>query len=397
LNKSLIIAGVAIIALVIALFFILSEPTGGPGELSREDEIDRQTSDPTREYIEQDGELVDGTDTAVSYEQVLEDYRRWAQYPPNSRPLKANYFDQIEHHWIPLEPKVMPIVGADGKLVEGKHSCLLQPLNHTVTEGQVMEVTLRCAPPAEGAPGVPLEIQNIKLVRYFNEKEWQVPTPEVTEGTKENDYTYKLTYRPRAEDWGDMDLVVDFKVPSEKNDFTHTLKGYFFSSPVAPAQFRGIAGERIDDDGLVIIAEVAVRFPGRYTIEANLFNDDGPVGVSRTDVRLKAGPQNVEIKFFGKVFHDQNAPGPYKVVGLRGSQDTTPLDPVDLNKSPEEVEKLLAKLESTEPQRRQIPTWEGDYRTEPYKLDVFSGGEWDSPEKRERLEELRELAELAGE
>lgn len=397
MKKSLIIAGAVIIALIVVLIVFLSEPTGGPGELSREDQIDRQTNDPTQEYVEQDGQLVDGTDVAVSYEQVLEDYRRWAQYPPDSRPLKANYFDQIEHHWIPLPAKVMPIIGPDGKPAEGKHACLLQPLNHTVTEGQVMEITLRCAPNAEGAPGVPVEIKEIKLVRYFGEKEWQTPTPEIEPGTKDNDYTYKLTYRPRQEDWGDMDLSVDFKVPAEKVDFTHTLKTHFFSSPVAPAQFRGVAGERIDEDGLVIIVEVAARYAGRYTIEANLFNEDGPVAISRTDARLTAGPQNIEIKFFGKVFHDQNAPGPYKVVGLRGHQDTAPLDPADLKRSPEEVEKILAKLESTEPHRRQIPVWEGDYQTEPYKLDVFSGGEWDSPEKRERLAELQELAELAEE
>ena len=391
MKKSLIVAGVVIVALIVALVVFLSDSGGGSG-LSRNDEIDRQMKDPTGEYIDQGGQMVDGADAAVSYEQVLEDYRRWAQYPPNSRPLKANYFDQIEHHWIPQQPTVMPVVGPDGKVYEGQHACLLQPMNHTVTEGHIMEVTLQCRTTQEGGPAVPVEIKTIKLVRYFNEKEWQVPTPEVTPGSQANEFTYTLKYQPRQEDWGDMSLSVDFVVPAEKEKFTHTLKTHFFSSPVAPAQFRGVAGERIDNGSLIITVEVNARFAGRYTIEANLFNDEGPVAIARTDARLAAGPQNVDLQFFGKIFHDQNAPGPYKLVGLRGQQDTAPLDPEDLNKSPEEVEKLLAKLESTEPHRRQIPTWDGTYSTEPYKLDVFSGAEYDSPAKRERIEELRALA-----
>ena len=141
-----------------------------------------------------------------------------------------------------------------------------------------------------------------------------------------------------------------------------------------------------------MIVEINARFAGRYTIEANLFNDDGPVAFSRTDVRLAAGPQNVELKFFGKIFHDQNAPGPYKLVGLRGQQDTAPLDPEMLNRSPEEVETILEKTVSTEPHRRQIPTWDGTYQTDPYPLETFSNAEWNSEVKRQRLAELQELA-----
>ena len=296
MKKTIIIAGVAIVGLLIVLLVFLNQPTSGP-ELSREDSIDRSTDDPTRQYYEQDGQLVDGTDAAVSYEQVLEDYRRWAQYPPNSRPLKINYTDQIEHHWIPLEPTPMPIVDSEGKATEGKHSCLLQPLNHTVTEGQKLEATLRCTGLAEGAPAVPIEIKSMKLTRYFGEKDLNLETPKLLPGTAENDYTYKLTYEPRRDDWGDIELVVDFVIPSEAEKYQHTLKGHVFSSPVAPAQFRGVAGERIDDGSLIVIVEINARFAGRYTIEANLFNDDGPVAFSRTDVRLAAGPQTLKIQF----------------------------------------------------------------------------------------------------
>jgi hypothetical protein len=395
MKKSIIAIGAVIVALVVVLVVFLSQPAGGP-DRAREDAIVRQNSDPTLQYQQSGdgGSMVDGAETEVSYEQVLDDYRHWAQYPPDSRPLKANYTDQIEHHWIPLPPRPMPIIGPDGKAKDPQHACLLQPLNHTVTEGQQMEVTLQCrAMAGDGAgQGAPLEIKNIRLVRYFDEKEYNTEQPRVTEGDKANKFTYRLTYVPRKDDWGDMELTVDFVVPAEKEPFTHTLKAHFFSSPVAPAQFRGVVAERIQDGSLIIVAEVNARFAGRYTIEANLFNEDGPVAVARTDARLKAGPQNVEIQFFGKIFHDQNAPGPYQVVALRGEQDTSPLDPADLNLPPEEVEKMLSTLEATGPQKRTIPTWEGKYTTETYRLEDFSNAEWDSEIKRERMAELKQLA-----
>ena len=220
MKKKIILSGVAIMALLIVLLVYMSRPLGGPDGLSREDEIVRQHTDPTQEY-QQTGDsesMIDGADTHVSYEQVLQDYRHWAQYPPDSRPLQANYPDQIEHHWILLEPRPMPIFTSDGQAKEPRHNCLLQPLNHTVFEGQQMDITLQCRAIAEegaASPAVPIDIKNIRLIRYVDEKEFNTEQPRLTAGTAEDEYTYRLAYAPRKDDWGDMELTVDFVVPSE--------------------------------------------------------------------------------------------------------------------------------------------------------------------------------------
>ena len=255
-----------------------------------------------------------------------------------------------------------------------------------------MEVTLRCATISESGGTTPVDIQEIKLVRRLDTKTWQTETPTVEAGSAENRHLYKITYRPRKDDWGDMHLDVNFTIPGEKGGFTHTLKTHFFSSPTAPARFTGIAGERIEDGSLIITADLNVRFKGRYTIEANLFNEDGPVAYARKDARLNGGPQQVELKFFGRIFHDANAAGPYTLRGLRGIQDTDPLDPALLDKPPEEVEKILANLKTTQPAKRVIPTYAQDYKTQDYELSEFANDRWDSPEKRERIAELRKLA-----
>lgn len=385
----LIIVGGLIAVLLVVVFVLLS---GEDGLTDRDDRIDGRTSDPTQHYELGEEGAIDLAETFVTYETVLDDYRRWAQYPPDSRPLRPSFVDQIEHHWVPLPPQNMPTVNEAGELVEPKYSCRIQPQKHTVTEGEQIEVTLRCAGVGEGSEPVKIDIREVVLKRVLDTQSWQTETPQIEAGTAENRFQYKLTYRPRKDDWGDMFMEVNFVIPAEPGGFTHTLKTHFFSSPVAPAQFEGIAGERIEDGSLIITANLNVKLPGRYTIEANLFNEDGPVAYAREDARLQGGPQQVELKYFGKIFHDANAVGPYILRGLRGIQNTDPIDPINLTKSPEEVDKYLKSVKSTTPHRRTIPTWEKEYKTQDYQLSEFSNSEWDSPEKRERIAELSKLA-----
>ncbi len=384
-----LVIGILLIAAIGAVLFVLF---GGDEEFGREDKIDGRTTDPTREYVLGEDGALDLAQVAVTYEQVLDDYKQWAKYPPDSRPLRAGFIDQIEFHWIPLPPQNMPIPDGKGGLTEPRHACLLQPQTHTVTEGMEMVVTLRCASAGEGGQTVPVDIREIKLIRTLDDKTWQTETPRVEAGTPANKHEYRLLYRPRQDDWGDMSLQVNFAIPGEPGGFVHTLKTHFFSSPTAPARFNGIVAERIEDGSLLVSAELNVRFPGRYTIEANLFNANGPVAYARKDARLGGGTQRVDLEFFGKIFHDQNAEAPYIVRGLRGIQDTDPLDPADLSKPVEEVQKMLATLKTTQPHKRVIPNFEKDYTTQEYRLAEFSNREWDSPIKRERMAELGQLA-----
>ena len=400
MNRTLFVsAGIAAV-LVIVLLVVLST-SGGGGDVTREETLDRSTTDPTEGYIVEDGQVVDLTETRVTYEQVIEDYERWSRYPPNSRPLKISHTDQIEHHWIQLPESPMPVPDGEGGLKDPTFQCRLQPLNHTVTEAQTMRVSLRCAviqredAGPQGAPGTPLEIREVRLIRFVGDNTFRTPQPEIQPGTAENDYTYRLDYRPRRDDWGDMQIEADFVIPAEKSGFTHTLKGHFFSSPTAPAEFSAISGERLENGSLVITAQLNVRLPGRYTIEANLFNADGPVAYARTDERFGGGPQQVELTFFGKIFHDEQAEGPYTLRGLRGIQDTDPVELEMLTRSVEEVEAYLKTVRSDTPHRRVIPGFEEEYETRPYVLNDFASAPWDAPEKQERLAELRELA--AGE
>ena len=190
-----------------------------------------------------------------------------------------------------------------------------------------------------------------------------------------------------------MELTVDFALPEEKTPHLHQLKTHFFSSPQAPAKFTGKFQERLDKGSLIVQAEVQVRLAGNFRLEANLLAADGtPVAHARSETRLGGGVQWVEFLFFGKVLRDGRQPGPYKLSGLRGQQVNLPISPELLALPPEQVEKILASTEQSEPIKRAIIPWIGEYRTEAYQLNQFSDAEWDSEFKRERIAELEKLA-----
>lgn len=386
----IIVSAVIVIILVAGIALLLGRET----ELDKyRRNADGQFDDPTRRLEE-----MAATDALVTYEQVLEDYKKWAQYPPTSRPLRPEYTDVIEFQKIAVPYQMMPIPDGKDGLKAGKFQCRLQPVEHTVTEGEVLEIQLSCQDPEtandpRAAQGTEIRVESMELVRYLDTKTWPVAEPETKPGTQANSFVTSFLFRPKRDDWGNMDFAVKFKLPAEGSGFVHELKTHFFSSPVAPAQFTGSFRERIENGSLVISAELDVRMPGRYEVQANLFaQDETPIATSKVYQKLTGGRQFVDLLFFGKLLHDQGAGGPYTLTGVHGLQDTDPLDPEKLSGPPDEVEKLIQGARTTEPNRRVIPRFKGKFVTQPYSLNDFSSSEYDSEEKRARMEELGKLA-----
>jgi hypothetical protein len=390
-RRILIIASAVLAVLLIAGIVVL---------LARESDLDRYRRDAEGKFEDPTRQLEEmvSADTSVTYEQVLSDYKKWAVYPPNSRPLRPEFTDVIEFQKIPLPFQLMPIPDGNGGLKPGKFQCRLQPVEHTVVEGESMEVQLQCQDPeAAGDPraqqGTEIKVESVELLRYLDTQTWPVADPEIKPGTAQESYITTFVFKPKRDDWGNMDFAVKFKLPAEGSGHTHELKTHFFSSPVAPAQFTGNFRERLDNGSLIISAEMEVRMPGRYEIQANLFAEDQtPIASAKTYQKLTGGRQFVDLLFFGKLLRDYGQGGPYVLMGAHGLQDTDPLDPDKLSGPPDEVEKLIQSTRTTEPNRRVIPRFKGKFVTQPYSVSDFSDKEYDSDEKRERIEELSKLA-----
>ncbi|MCR9144997.1 MAG: hypothetical protein NXI24_22355 [bacterium] len=433
-----------IAALLIAGVFTVYQLTSGSaaGSAARTDphELDLAAQDPTlaRTHFASASENPGDPEGlhSVDFEELLEDYQRWAQYPPNSRPLRREHVDVLEHHWVNIPARTMTITNDQGEVINTGIECRLQPARHSITEKESQQIVLYCQNAGQETMSA-LRIRSHSLTRSAADQQTAVAAEKLTvnDAGKQGDeraadqiYTFQFT--PDRNDWGDIYLETAFEIAGRPGGEVHTMRTHFYSSPTAPAKFTGNFREGVRDGSLIVAAEVLVEDAGRFTIEANLFaepeteanqiaqpetranliaesateaqgivataalrveRDEVPVAYARADARLRRGLQWVELEFFGKVLHDANQPGPYVLRGLRGVQNTGPIDPARLDGTPEEVEAYLATIHQDRPARKQLPYYTSGYLTRPYDLSEFSRTEYDSPAKRERIATIQEL------
>jgi hypothetical protein len=123
---------------------------------------------------------------------------------------------------------------------------------------------------------------------------------------------------------------------------------------------------------LVISLNVDVKEKGLHSFEANVMSGDGATAIGWVEEsrQLDVGPARVDLKVFGKIFHDKGVDGPYLVRDVRG---------------------FLRILDGSE----HNIWWHHDptHLTKAYKTVDFSNKEWDAPEKREKIASMKQLAE----
>jgi hypothetical protein len=160
-------------------------------------------------------------------------------------------------------------------------------------------------------------------------------------------------------------IYVEFETPTARQhahfDFQYTPAGGI------PARFTGGFRDEIVDGSLVVHADVNVAVPGRYLIDCNLYDENNePVAWARFKGQLAAGTATADLSFFGKVFTDASASGPFHIGELRGARFAP----------------------GFEPDLEQMPTFTGTYTTEPYPASAFSDADYDSPQKQQMIELL---------
>lgn len=394
----LLLSGIVIILCVIFLYNKNQKsPFGNPAPQTASDPY--RLEDPSLQ-IPENSSLLEGSqypnsDFDVDIEQVIEDYSEWSKYPPNSRPLRLSHVDVLNPRIIPVSIQEMPMI-QKGEIKNSGYSCHLQPEYHTVTESMLLNIFLSCYQ-SNTDRKQKLIIDNTKIEGRAGKNLFYPPNISGNdagfEGDKiANDLRYTFQFRPRLSDWGDMNLTVQFFIVGDPNKIKYTLTHHFFSSPIAPAIFTGKFLDRIDEGSLFVDVEVQVKEPGIYTIEANLMSEsEEPIGYSRSDKKLTGGKQMISLQFFGKIIASSRESGPYIVTNVRGSLNTDVIQEDLLTKSPAEVDRILSKISDDRPKHKTIPYFEGTYATAAYSLGEFSDKDYDSPEKRQRLADLKML------
>ncbi len=88
--------------------------------------------------------------------------------------------------------------------------------------------------------------------------------------------------------------------------------GFLYSDP--SAHLTGRYRDVLRDGNLVIAAEVEVAELGRFHLAGTLYTMAGePIGYAQAAAELEPGRQWIELSYYGLLFHDRQAAGPYRL------------------------------------------------------------------------------------
>ncbi len=395
-NRTLLYAaGAAIIALLALVLYVLS---------SSDVKDDDQPYMESRDDPSAPGG--GGEDAALGFPSVdpverLERYRQWAQYPPWTRPLSAGQVDLLEPYngnrpavGVIAQPASDCTNGPDGvrtcatpaKFSES--ACQLNPESSISVGREDFRVYLSCT----NARGEKAAVDSLQVRVYRELLGVTTPTlPPVYIGddgsggdATANDKVYTITVRPTQQDWGDLFVEIDAQV----SGFRHNQRTSWFSTPQTVGEFVSGVRDNLVNGNLVFYVPVRINKKGYYEFEANLQEAEGDqrfVASAYFEAELEPGAHTIELTYFGKVLADQGVDGPYVLRELRGRRDNSPISPAEVLRARTEGRSVTAT--HTE------PMWEymrpaANFTSQPYRADQFSAREWDSDEKRRRLELL---------
>src|SRR5215207_447861 len=95
-------------------------------------------------------------------------------------------------------------------------------------------------------------------------------------------------------------------------DIRESMGGFHYSNPAA--HLTGRYRDELRDGSLVVSAEVDVTRAGRFHLAATLYSMTGePVGTAQAAAELEPGRRWIELSFYGLMFHDRQAAGPFRL------------------------------------------------------------------------------------
>ncbi|PJZ71606.1 hypothetical protein CH373_02920 [Leptospira perolatii] len=340
----------------------------------------------------EDGNYLESIDKTITPEIILKDYMEWAEYPPNSRPLTKYNPDLLQPDFIGMV--AIPMVDRPEDKTPNGYSCKLQPLHWAaIGTRDPIYITLECFDTKMQRAN--LDVRSVKFWREFDGQKFGSVLPDYNDkgidgDVKSSDNLYTFSWRPSPKDWGDMYLEAEFVYGKEKKE--GKLLTSFFSSPNQPAEWSGYFSDSPSDGSLVIKAGLNIFKAGNYHLEANLVHpgSGSPIAWASFDGKLQGGRQEVEFLFFGKLLKDAGFDGPYSIQQLRGHRVNLPIDPEWFKQGEAGMKKILA-AKSTEPDKELIAPFKDSYATRTYDLNTFSSKAWQSPEKEQKIQSLREL------
>lgn len=294
--------------------------------------------------------------------ETAKDYREAARYPASSHALKKGDADPVRSKRLPTRQTRR---GPD----EAEPALSVWSAKVSFEKGQPVDLyaTLdnrgKAVAPADLAGEIVDENGAIvALVAYRDDG--QGPDQ------KAGDRVYSARWKPEGlEAPQAASYMVRAKARLMNGDLRQAAGGFLYSDP--SAHLTGRYRDSLRDGNLVISAEVDVTETGRFHLAGTLYAASGePVGFAQNALNLEPGKHWIELAYYGLMFHERQAAGPYKLGALALS--TTTRMPNALNDLVEDA-----------------------YVTRPYRVQQMRADSFERPELVEAAKRLEMDAERA--
>jgi hypothetical protein len=302
-------------------------------------------------------------------QQVLTNYRTWARYPPQSRPLSENADVQTTYTG---SSRKQLFVRKDG-VKRGDVIVRVSQSTAFVTGDETISFEVTCE--GEGRT-LPCAITRAEAARQPNgpsdPASAEVPVRFADDGqppdAKAADATFAALLKPSSTALAGKDGRIGVAVTLRYQSDEGQVFFQFDYTAAEPARFTGKVTEALENGSLALDLEMEVTKPGRYVLAARVDDANGN-GFAYLDhnAELAAGTTKARFLVFGKLVKDQKAVAPFKLRDLSG---------------------FLLK-ENTSPDREVLEPIPGPfYTTKAYKDADFADAEWQSDEKQRHLTEF---------
>lgn len=400
-RKLLLIAGaVLLVVLLVVVLLVLRSGQEGVGD---DRDFMGSRNDPGAPLSADEALGIEANDPV----ERLDRYRRWAVYPPFTRPLhegQADLLDPYNAERPPLGVVSRPARGCTPG-AEGVPQCQepaqMSEMQCSFTPERSISVgrgDFRLFLSCQNAKGERLAIESLqtRVYRELHGKTYpSLPAIHAADDgsagdEKASDRIYTIVVRPTAQDWGDMSVDATMRV----GGLEHAHRASWFSTPQPGAEFAPGIRDEVRNGDLVFLIPLRVSRAGYYEIEANLQETAGEgrlLASAYFEGELGAGAETVELVFFGKVLRDQDAQGPFVLRELRGKRNNSPVTPAMIRQS--RLDGRSISGEHKEPLWEYLLPPETRITTQAYSADQFHNREWDSEEKRERIRLLESALE----
>ena len=246
--------------------------------------------------------------------ETAKDYREAARYPASSHALKKGDAD-------PIRAKRMPTRQTRRGPDDAEPALSVWSAKLSFEKGQAVDLyaTLenrgKAIAPADLAGEIVDETGGIvALVAYRDDG--QGPDQ------KAGDRVYSARWKPEGlEAPQAASYMVRVKARLADGDLRQAAGGFLYSDP--SAHLTGRYRDTLRDGNLVISAEVEVAETGRFHLGGTLYTPAGePIGFAQAAANLEPGRHWLELSFYGLMFHERQAAGPYRLGTLALSTTT---------------------------------------------------------------------------